>query len=149
MKRRRDGGDKEGRAYASAAMRVTAHPTRETILRTLEEKPRSTVELEKITGESRYNLYHHLAILERLNLIGHRVDEGQTKEFFLTQTHRRGLSSAGRGESRGARRPPGGGRAPGAPPPGQASQRFEDPSLQDALPSVPTMMRHGSGCNLM
>ena len=85
MKSRRDSRDKEGRSYALSAMRVAAHPTRETILRALEEKPRSTLELEKVTGESRYNLYHHLATLEQSNLVSHRVGEGRTKQFFLCQ----------------------------------------------------------------
>lgn len=85
MKRPDGSGEKEGRSYASMAMRATAHPTRETLLRALADKPRSTVELEEITGESRYNLYHHLDTLEQLNLVGHRVSEGRTKEFFLRQ----------------------------------------------------------------
>jgi hypothetical protein len=86
VKHQSDSGDKGRRSYASTAMRATAHPTREIILRALEEKPRSTVELEELTKESRYNLYHHLATLEQLSLVGHRISEGRTKEFFLLQT---------------------------------------------------------------
>ena len=88
MKHQTDSGDKGRRSYASTAMRATAHPTRETILRALQEKPLSTVELESITKESRYNLYHHLATLEQLGLVGHRIGEGRTKEFFLLQARK-------------------------------------------------------------
>jgi len=64
-------------------MKATSHPTRELILRELKEGPRSTVELENLTGESRYNLYHHLGVLEEARLVRSTVSSGRTKVFEL------------------------------------------------------------------
>jgi DNA-binding transcriptional ArsR family regulator len=52
------------------------------ILKALEKDPRTTVELEQITGENRYHLYHHLSVLEGAGLVASRI-LGKAKEFSL------------------------------------------------------------------
>ena len=52
-----------GRSYTSEVVKAAAHPTRQGILKALEKDTRTTVELEEITGENRYHLYHHLQLL--------------------------------------------------------------------------------------
>ena len=71
------------RALVSSSMSATAHTTRELILRTLKEGPQSTLDLEKVTGENRYNLYHHLSVLEDVPLITSSIGEGRSKVFEL------------------------------------------------------------------
>jgi len=78
-----------GRAYPDETLRAATHPTRQTILKTLQESDRSTTDLEQLTGENRYNLYHHLAILEQTGLVGHRLRDSRSKEFFLRKPSRR------------------------------------------------------------
>jgi DNA-binding transcriptional ArsR family regulator len=69
-------------------MKATSHPTRELILRELKEGTRSTVELEEVTGESRYNLYHHLSVLEDAQLVTSGISEGRAKVFELSNPKR-------------------------------------------------------------
>jgi len=78
-----------GRAYPDETLRAATPPTRQTILKTLQESDRSTTDLEQLTGENRYNLYHHLAILEQTGLVGHRLKDSRSKEFFLRKPSRR------------------------------------------------------------
>jgi DNA-binding transcriptional ArsR family regulator len=78
-----DGTSGSKRTLVSNAMKATSHPTREVILRELKEGPRSTMELEDVTGESRYNLYHHLSVLEDAQLVGSTITSGRTKAFEL------------------------------------------------------------------
>jgi DNA-binding transcriptional ArsR family regulator len=63
-------------------VKAAAHPTRQGILKALEKDPRTTVELEAITGENRYHLYHHLSVLEEAGLVASRIT-GKAKEFSL------------------------------------------------------------------
>ena len=77
-----------GRSYASDAVKATAHPTRALILKALRDQSRSTAELEELTGENRYNLYHHLDVLQQVDLIGFRMSEKRTKEFHLKKPRR-------------------------------------------------------------
>lgn len=77
-----------GRSYASDAIKATSHPTRTQILKALREKSLSTVELEQLTGENRYNLYHHLSVLEQVGLVSFRYGESRTKEFYLRKPKR-------------------------------------------------------------
>jgi DNA-binding transcriptional ArsR family regulator len=72
------------RSYLSDVVKAAAHPTRQAILRALEKEPRTTVELEETTGENRYHLYHHLAVLEGAGLVRSQV-VGKAKEFSLLQ----------------------------------------------------------------
>ena len=56
------------RTYIADAAKAALHPVRDKILRLLTEDERSTVELEALTGENRYNLYHHLDVLLKAGL---------------------------------------------------------------------------------
>jgi DNA-binding transcriptional ArsR family regulator len=78
-----------GRAYPDETLRAATHPTRQTILKALQESERSTTDLEELTGENRYNLYHHLAILEQAGLVGHRLKDSRSKEYYLRKPSRR------------------------------------------------------------
>ena len=70
------------RSYTGDAIKAASHPTRQAILKHLQKGDSSTTELEDITGENRYNLYHHLSVLEDVGLVGSRL-MGKIKEFFL------------------------------------------------------------------
>jgi DNA-binding transcriptional ArsR family regulator len=80
---------KSSRSYPDESLRAATHPTRQTILKALQESDRSTTDLEHLTGENRYNLYHHLAMLEQAGMVGHRLKDSRTKEFFLRKPSRR------------------------------------------------------------
>jgi DNA-binding transcriptional ArsR family regulator len=69
----------------SEAVKAAAHPTRRDVLKALEKGARTTVELEEATGESRYHLYHHLAVLEEAGLVRSEI-EGKAKVFTLLKT---------------------------------------------------------------
>ena len=89
MKRRERGkASSSRRTLVSSAMSATAHPTRELILRELKEGPLSTLELEDVTGENRYNLYHHLSVLEDVQLVTSSIGDGRTKVFELCNPKR-------------------------------------------------------------
>lgn len=90
MTKRRSGsgGQPSKRTLLSSAVKATAHPTRELILRELREGPRSTLELEEVTGEDRYNLYHHLGVLEQARLVASSISSGRTKLFELLKPKR-------------------------------------------------------------
>ncbi|MDH3271136.1 MAG: winged helix-turn-helix domain-containing protein [Gemmatimonadota bacterium] len=90
MKKPRSGGEGSSpkRTLLSSATKATAHPTREVILRELGVGPRSTLELEEATGEDRYNLYHHLGVLEQAQLVGSSISSGRTKLFELLKPKR-------------------------------------------------------------
>ena len=75
------------RSYAADAIKATSHPTRALILKALRDENRSTVELEELTGENRYNLYHHLDVLQQVGLVGFRIGN-RTKEFHLKKPRR-------------------------------------------------------------
>lgn len=77
-----------GRSYAADAIKATAHPTRALILKALRGQSRSTAELEDLTGENRYNLYHHLDVLQQVGLVGFRMGESRMKEFHLQKPKR-------------------------------------------------------------
>ena len=76
------------RSYTSIGVKAASHPTRQLILKALEESGRSTVDLEQITNENRYNLYHHLSVLEDAGLVASRIADGKVKEFSLVQPER-------------------------------------------------------------
>ena len=88
MGKRPSGSGSSGsrRTLLSSAVSATAHPTRELILRELKEGPSSALELEDVTGESRYNLYHHLGVLEDARLItASLVDNRKKKRYELSK----------------------------------------------------------------
>ncbi len=70
------------RSYAPATVSASSHPTRQAILKALKSGPVTTSQLEEATGETRYNLYHHLAVLEETGLVRHRL-KGKIKEYKL------------------------------------------------------------------
>ena len=74
---------KRDRVHTPESIKAAAHPTRQTLLRILKERDHSTIELERRTGESRYNLYHHLQKLQEVGLIGSRLADGRAKTYFL------------------------------------------------------------------
>jgi len=82
MTAKSSGGSGSRRSYLSDAVKAAAHPTRQEILKALGKEDRTTVELEEITGENRYHLYHHLSVLEETGLVASRV-VGKAKEFSL------------------------------------------------------------------
>ena len=57
------------RKYADPQGTLFNHPTRMKILENLQTGKKTTLELEKLTGENRVNLYHHLNLLENESLI--------------------------------------------------------------------------------
>ena len=74
---------RSGRVHTPEVIKAAAHPTRQTILRFLKEREHSTIELERRTGENRYNLYHHLQKLQEVGLIGSRLSDSRAKRYFL------------------------------------------------------------------
>jgi DNA-binding transcriptional ArsR family regulator len=74
---------KSRRSYTDQLVKAAAHPTRQIILKNLKSQELSTVELEELTGENRYNLYHHLAKLQDAGLVDFRMKEGRIKRYFL------------------------------------------------------------------
>ena len=65
------------------AVKAASHPIRNQILRNLKKGPLSTIDLEEMVGENRYNLYHHLEVLIRSNLICEDVSSGKMKKYRM------------------------------------------------------------------
>lgn len=72
---------KSSRSYIRPATKAATHPVRAHILKALKTGDKSTVELESITGEARYNLYHHLNALEEAGFVGWKMRDNKTKLF--------------------------------------------------------------------
>jgi DNA-binding transcriptional ArsR family regulator len=77
------GLNKTSRSYIKATTKAVTHPVRSQILKALKEGDKPTVELENITGETRYNLYHHLNALEQVGLVGWTMRDNKTKLYRL------------------------------------------------------------------
>ena len=75
--------NKGARTYLESAVKAASHPVRRDILKQLKKKPLSSVDLEEITGESRYNLYHHISVLEKSNLIIEEKSVGKKKYYNI------------------------------------------------------------------
>jgi hypothetical protein len=76
------------RSYIQTATKAATHPVRSSILKSLKESPKSTFELEDVTGEARYNLYHHLNFLENVGLIDWKFKDNKTKIYSLGKPER-------------------------------------------------------------
>ncbi|MFC2168217.1 ArsR/SmtB family transcription factor [Acidobacteriota bacterium] len=74
---------KPQRSYIRPATKAATHPVRAQILKALKESDKSTVELESVTGEARYNLYHHLHALEQRDFISYDMRDNKTKLYHL------------------------------------------------------------------
>lgn len=72
----------KGRIWVPKDISSVAHPTRQAIIRSLENGTKTTRELEEELNESRYNLYHHLKTLKDQNLIVENL-KGRVKSFKL------------------------------------------------------------------
>ena len=59
-----------------------SHPTRQAILEELKKNEQTTIDLEGSLNESRYNLYHHLEVLENQGIIEQKR-EGKVKVYNL------------------------------------------------------------------
>ncbi len=59
-----------------------SHPTRQAILEELQNKDQTTLDLEQSLDENRYNLYHHLEVLETQGIIEQKK-EGKVKVYNL------------------------------------------------------------------
>ena len=73
------------RSYIAESAKAALHPLRDQILRLLKEHDRSTVELETLTGENRYNLYHHLDVLLKNGLVQELDSQGRARVFAITK----------------------------------------------------------------
>ena len=76
---------KTERSYINPITKALSHPVRSVIIEALKEAPRSTVDLETLTGENRYNLYHHLNALEQVGLVGWKMLDNKTKLYNLKE----------------------------------------------------------------
>lgn len=85
--------DKTSRIYSQPVVSAISHPTRQKILKKLliakdnEHKSGLTTkefEIDPNINESRYNLYHHLGVLEKAGIV-ESIVEGRSKFFSLTE----------------------------------------------------------------
>ena len=68
------------RIHADPVGTSLMHPTRRALyVALLEADEYTTVQLQKIVGVDRYNLYHHLRKLESLGLVMNHRDQGRTR----------------------------------------------------------------------
>ena len=68
------------RIHADPISTSLMHPTRRALyVALLEADEYTTVQLQKIVGVDRYNLYHHLRKLESLGLVMNHRDQGRTR----------------------------------------------------------------------
>ena len=81
--KKKDKFNRGARTYLEGAVKAASHPIRNQILRSLKEGPMSTIDLEGLIGENRYNLYHHLQVLVKTNLIHEDDSVGKTKLYKI------------------------------------------------------------------
>lgn len=68
------------RIHADPVSTSLMHPTRRALyVALLDADEYTTVQLQKIVGVDRYNLYHHLKKLESLGLVMNHRDQGRTR----------------------------------------------------------------------
>ena len=88
---KKENENRGARTYLEHAVKAASHPVRREILKCLKKKPLTSVELEEETGESRYNLYHHLSVLSDACLISEsqkKDGSGKAKTFELLEPAR-------------------------------------------------------------
>ena len=77
-------GSQSRRLQTDPYIKAASHPTRQTILKSLQENDAlTTIELQELTGEDRYNLYHHLAKLQDAGLVDFELEDSRAKRYFL------------------------------------------------------------------
>jgi DNA-binding transcriptional ArsR family regulator len=81
--KKKDKYNRGARTYLESAVKAASHPIRNQILRNLKKGSLSTIDLEEMVGENRYNLYHHLEVLIRSNLICEDVSSGKMKRYRM------------------------------------------------------------------
>jgi len=81
--KKKDKFNRGARTYLEGVVKAASHPIRNQILRSLKEGPMSTIDLEGLIGENRYNLYHHLQVLVKTNLINEDDSVGKTKLYKI------------------------------------------------------------------
>ncbi len=77
--------NKGARTYIANATKAALHPVRDSILRLLKESDLSTVELESLTGENRYNLYHHLEVLLKTGLVQEMESDSRARVYSIVK----------------------------------------------------------------
>ena len=77
--------NKGARIYVESALSAASHPLRREILKHLKEEAQSATDLEDKTNEDRYNLYHHLGVLEKsgLIIIDQKKSDGKLKYYKM------------------------------------------------------------------
>ena len=83
MMNKKDKYNRGARTYLEGAVKAASHPIRNQILRNLKKGPLSTIDLEEMVGENRYNLYHHLDVLIQSNLICEDAPTGKMKRYRM------------------------------------------------------------------
>ena len=83
MMKKKDNYNRGARTYLESAVKAASHPIRNQILRNLKKGPLSTIDLEEMVGENRYNLYHHLDVLIQSNLICEDAPTGKMKRYRM------------------------------------------------------------------
>jgi DNA-binding transcriptional ArsR family regulator len=74
------------RIHADPVSTSLMHPTRRALyVALLDADEYTTVQLQKIVGVDRYNLYHHLRKLEGLGLVMNHRDEGRTRWWCVIE----------------------------------------------------------------
>lgn len=59
-----------------------SHPTRQGILDALREEEQTTLQLEEKLEENRYNLYHHLEVLEKQGIIEKQTQKDSKMKVY-------------------------------------------------------------------
>ncbi|MFQ5921391.1 MAG: winged helix-turn-helix domain-containing protein [Anaerolineales bacterium] len=78
-------GSRSRRLQTDPYIKAASHPTRQTILKSLQENDAlTTIQLQELTGEDRYNLYHHLAKLQDAGLVDYELEDSRAKRYFLS-----------------------------------------------------------------
>ena len=75
--------NKGARTYLASTQKAFSHPVRRDILKTLKKGTCSSVDLEEIIGTTRYNLYYHLEVLIKEDLISQSGSKKKKKSYSI------------------------------------------------------------------